>query len=533
MLVCLFFVSLLALGMTDGVKREQPHSSGCGVGMLPMKAPDFTGEGSFARFSADLDAFYAIHNFTDELKLRFLPLCLSGVARDAFEAIPAENRSTYENVIKVLSENFRKPSALDAHAKLRNLRFDSSLSLDAFVVKFKHLMSQAFPGQLSDQVLFHTFLPILPARYQEHIIAQGIGDFEEAVRRVRNLVQSERFQQPVRQVSEPEPDRLEQILQRVEELERRLSAETSSSRVGAGAGAGTRAGAGADARGRRGGGSSVARSCYCCGSAEHFRAACPLRDCFCARCGRRGHTVDVCRARGKRAGGRRYRERRSAAPAVVNVRPPQHVTANSDHTASSQEDQSAPPDKDLGGGLTEVSSEHDHSVGLNNDMTFSGTVAGTTCCFLLDTGSSMSIINRSVYEELSGIQLHPTSTKAKTASQSELPLLGRISVPLQVASQTHVVNLYVSEAIDVPCILGLDFMSAVPCVIDLSGRRLVLVSGENVRSISADCVSVGSAVLGCDVSLPAGTECVVKGYVHNCGYDGDVVMEPNMDVPGV
>ena len=178
-------------------------------------------------------------------------------------------------------------------------------------------------------------------------------------------------------------------------------------------------------------------------------------------------------------------------------------------------------------------SEGEHSVKLNNDMTFSGTIADTACCFLLDTGSSMSIINRSMYEKLSGIILQPTSTKAKTASQSDLPLLGRISVPLQVANQTHIVNLYVSEAIDVPCILGLDFMSAVPCVIDLSGRRLVLVSGESVRSISADCATVGSAVLGCDVSLPPGAECLVRGHVHNCGYDGDVIVEPHIDVPGV
>ena len=145
----------------------------------------------------------------------------------------------------------------------------------------------------------------------------------------------------------------------------------------------------------------------------------------------------------------------------------------------------------------------------------------------------MSIINRSVYDKISGIPLQPTSTKAKTASQSDLPLLGRISAPLQVANQTHVVHLYVSEAIDVPCILGLDFFNDVPCVIDLSGRRLVLVSGKGVRTISADRTTVWSAVLGSDVSIPPGAECFVRGHVHNCHYTGAVIVELSMDVPGV
>ena len=257
--VCLFFFLLLAGTMPDDVKPTKPSSgssgSVSGASGFPLKAPDYAGEGLFSRFSADFDTFCTIHNFNDELKLRFLPLCLSGVARDAIETIPTDSRGTYANAIKALSDNFGKPRALDAHAKLRDLRFESSLSLDAFVIKFKHLMSQAFPGQSSGQVLFHTFLPTLPSRYQEHIIAQGISDFDEAVRRVRNLVQSERFQQPesrvardqpVRQVSTPEADRLEQILH-VEVLERRLSAGGGSGLGGA------TGGSGADSRARRGG----------------------------------------------------------------------------------------------------------------------------------------------------------------------------------------------------------------------------------------------------------------------------------------
>ena len=135
------------------------------------------------------------------------------------------------------------------------------------------------------------------------------------------------------------------------------------------------------------------------------------------------------------------------------------------------------------------------SVTLNADLTFSGTIAGRECSFLLDTGSSMNVLHRSVFDTMSGVTFHPTSTKAKTASQSDL--------------------------------------RAVPCVIDLANRSLVMVSGESVRSVSVDRTSVASAVLGCDVSLPLGSECFVRGRVHHCDYDGEVLVEPCLSVPGV
>ena len=93
--------------------------------------------------------------------------------------------------------------------------------------------------------------------------------------------------------------------------------------------------------------------------------------------------------------------------------------------------------------------------------------------------------------------------------------------------------MYVSDSIDVPCIIGLDFLSAVPCVIDLTNSCLVLVSGDCVRSVSVDRTSVGRAMLGCDVSLPPRSECFVQGRVHHCDYEGEVLVEPNLDALGV
>ena len=206
----------------SGIAGPGQGSGEMAAGGFSLRAPEFSGVEPFSRFKSDLDTYYTIHGFNDDLKLRFLPLCLKGVARDAFEALSEECRSTYDRAIAGLSDCFAKPCALDAHAKLRNLRFDSTMSLDSFIIEFKHLMSVAFPGPMSDQVLFHSFLPTLPVKYQEHILSLGLVDFDDAVRGVRNLMRSESVQALVRRVG-TEPDLLRQILERIVVLEQRIS----------------------------------------------------------------------------------------------------------------------------------------------------------------------------------------------------------------------------------------------------------------------------------------------------------------------
>ena len=86
--------------------------------------------------------------------------------------------------------------------------------------------------------------------------------------------------------------------------------------------------------------------------------------------------------------------------------------------------------------------------------------------------------------------LQRTATKAKTVSHGDLPLLGRAKVPVQIAKRTHFVYFYITENIDVACLLGLEFLQIVSCYIDLVGKRLVLVEQGHARSVSADKTSV-------------------------------------------
>ena len=163
-------------------------------------------------------------------------------------------------------------------------------------------------------------------------------------------------------------------------------------------------------------------------------------------------------------------------------------------------------------------------------MRITGSVSGVKCECLLDTGSSISILHSSVFDALPNVTLKRTSVTAKTASQEDLPLLGRVVVPFQIGDATYPLPLFVSDAIDVPCLLGVDFLQHCPCVIDLSRRRLVMVPNVSVRSVSAQAVSLGNVSLSCDRVIAPGSEMVLQGLVPNCDYVGPALIEPD-DVP--
>ena len=213
----------------DSSTGEQSGANGAGdvrhgaVGGFSFESPKFSGieSGSnFNRFSADLDIFFTFYNLNDDLRLRFLPLCLTGFARDTFEALPREERNTFSRAVDALRRSFVKPCALDAHSRLQQLKFDPATPLDAFVIRLRKLVSEAFPGSVCGQVLFHSFLTALPREYQQQVIAAGVATFPEAVEKVGNLIRSERVPAPVRQVSQAcENAVLEKVLQRLEQLE--------------------------------------------------------------------------------------------------------------------------------------------------------------------------------------------------------------------------------------------------------------------------------------------------------------------------
>ena len=131
------------------------------------------------------------------------------------------------------------------------------------------------------------------------------------------------------------------------------------------------------------------------------------------------------------------------------------------------------------------------------------------------------------------VKICRTSTKARTAASGELPLTGRVNLTFEACGKQHVVSFYVSESIDVPVLLGIDFLRTVPCVIDLQQKRLTMAPSESIRSVSAEVTSVGRVVVGRDHVLAPGSETIIQGYAHNCEYKGAAIAEPSAELQGI
>ena len=265
------------------------------LGGFTVPSPRFSGEGSLSRFLSDFDGFSSLYRWDDDTRLKFLPLCLSGVARDAFDSLTVDQRASFGLAVKGLKALFESSNALDAHAKLRQLRFDPRESLDAFVIKFRKLVQDAFPGSDNDMMRLNCFLATLPEPYQIDVVSNGIDSFSAAVERVRNFMRGESLRShPVRQVADDPPSMLQQILTRLEQLERSVRAPERASRMG------SRGSARSPGVGRsgevQGGDRRVPRTCFVCGAAGHLAASCRLRDRECYNCGQPGHLARVCQA---------------------------------------------------------------------------------------------------------------------------------------------------------------------------------------------------------------------------------------------
>ena len=171
---------------------------------------------------------------------------------------------------------------------------------------------------------------------------------------------------------------------------------------------------------------------------------------------------------------------------------------------------------------------------MNPNLTFDAEVGGVTCSVSLDTGSSINIIHRSVFDVLpKAPPLLSTATVAYTVSKDPLPLVGRAHIAVKIAGEIVVVPFYVSDQIDCTVLLGLEFFGVCPCVLDLTKNQLILSPVKSVRAISASVFSVGRVISQRDLSIPAGHEVFFPGFVPTTDYSGPALCEPLLDIPGL
>lgn len=267
-----------------------------------MAPARFSGSGSVHRFFDDFNRFARFMKWNNERKLDALPLCLSGIARDAFDALSDEQKQSYEAAEAGMKSSFTSRSSVDYYAALRELKYDGSSPLDAFVIELKQLISRAYPGAQPDELLLNSFLSALSDELYSEVVGAGVDSFQNAVTKVRNLLMAVRHtsRPAVRQMwaagsgtpapAAPAPPAAPVTDPAIAHLERRIAQlETELSRSGP----------------RRGSTdpSRETRSCYSCMEPGHLRRSCQYRTAICSFCNRRGHIARACRQQAKNENG--------------------------------------------------------------------------------------------------------------------------------------------------------------------------------------------------------------------------------------
>ncbi|XP_038053996.1 uncharacterized protein LOC119726413 [Patiria miniata] len=157
-------------------------------------------------------------------------------------------------------------------------------------------------------------------------------------------------------------------------------------------------------------------------------------------------------------------------------------------------------------------------------------VRGTKCRFLIDTGSTDTLISSTVYYQIPKEKrpiLETEEVQVKQVDGSRLPVLGIAWVEVQVGRTTHQVRAVFTE-MKYSGILCMDFLVPTGGNIDFQSRDWRL-NGERIRCTNgAGEPFVGRVVVSRTTVIPSGHEAVVPGIIARKGADlvGPAMVEP-------
>lgn len=109
------------------------------------------------------------------------------------------------------------------------------------------------------------------------------------------------------------------------------------------------------------------------------------------------------------------------------------------------------------------------------------TLAGTLCTALVDTGSTATLMRPDVV--LVGTQWEKTTVQLRTVTGDLAPMRGKGRVTLNVGGLSVTFPVWVAEVQD-SCILRLDFLRFVRCLLDLGDNTLSFPGDPTVKMTS-------------------------------------------------
>ena len=168
----------------------------------------------------------------------------------------------------------------------------------------------------------------------------------------------------------------------------------------------------------------------------------------------------------------------------------------------------------------------------DDDVFITLQIAGENIKFLVDTGSSISMVHQSCWRNsfyLQKIPLQQTSLSVVTANGLPLPVIGTIEadVGLGLESTTH--EFYVASDIKSDGILGLDLLERLGATVDIKqGYLFVGPTKLPILHCQRD-VKVARIILKENTTIPANHEVIFPAEIEAKGHPSSIegVVEPD------
>ena len=176
----------------------------------------------------------------------------------------------------------------------------------------------------------------------------------------------------------------------------------------------------------------------------------------------------------------------------------------------------------------------------NNNLCVDGSILGTKCSFLIDTGASISAVKAQVWRDLPPPTKHPPQSSIhktiRTVNGQPIPVLGEVELPFQIQSEQYPFTVLILHEMPYDAILGRDFLERYRAKIDLETHSLDLsLNSLPFSSIAANTQEdpAGEVTTHAHSSflLPPESETVVPATVEGIQPGSTGLVHPNPDLP--
>ena len=131
------------------------------------------------------------------------------------------------------------------------------------------------------------------------------------------------------------------------------------------------------------------------------------------------------------------------------------------------------------------SNEENHKILVSVACTVVGLVKNKSVEVLVDSGASMSVMSKQLYEmipEMKNCEWRKGKiAKASAANGSEVQFAGECKVPIEMGSRTMEHWVYIAENLSYDIILGCDFLEKYKAKIDFDAKLLILPEAKEIH----------------------------------------------------